>query len=228
MSDHKLSVEYSPARTTGPGSDVRALEHAVLNRWYGDTPELLEETYGPYEDQTVFFGVRSGDGGLAGFARLILPGRGNLKTIDDLAHDPWRVDGAASAREAGIDLARAWDIATIGVDRRVLDSPAVAMTLYRAIWQALLANDGTWVIGILDQNVRALLDSAGIVFRTLPGTWPASYMGSPACAPIWLNVRLLADEQRQNAPEAYRMIGLGEGLDEVVLPDTAVFRAIQS
>ena len=204
----------------GPDEDAaRQCELEVLGHWYGDTPDLLEKAYGPYEDDTVFLALRHERHGVVGFARLITPGALPLKTIADIGKPPWSADGERAARLADLDLARTWDIATIGVRPDVGVTGRVGgAALYRSIIHVALANGIRSVVAIIDRRVRALLASVGLVLNDLPGTTPMPYMGSEACSPVFSHIADTVELQRVAAPQFYRYISLGEGMDTVALP----------
>jgi N-acyl-L-homoserine lactone synthetase len=187
---------------------VRECELSVLNQWYGDTPELLAEAYGPYEErQTAFLWLSTEDDQVVGFARMLRPGPLPLKTIVDVRGPLWNVDGEACAEQAGVDLSRAWDVATLGVRSELL-SPELrkvaVQVLYHTVGEAAMANGAPWVIGIVDQHVWGLLSKTGLHMRPLPGTGPAEYMGSSACLPVYVHVATLFAEQERQNPQAHR------------------------
>jgi hypothetical protein len=220
-----LRLEFS---TPGDGTDwteYRRSEADVLGHWYGDSLEELEQAYGPYEDRTVFVALRRPDERVVGFCRLILPGPRGLKTISDVEKAPWSVDGRRAAAAAGMDVDRTWDIATLGVDRRLGGGGQVAAAaLYYAVINAARTNGYPWIAAIIDSRARSLLAAHGLILHALPGTAPASYMGSPACAPVYAHLPEMLDHQRRVAPEAYRLIALGVGLDGIVTPAPDSFR----
>lgn len=221
-----LRLEYSPAGLGAPDwDDYRRCEADVLGYWYGDTPVQLRHAYGPYEERTIFFAVRRPDGRVAGFCRVITPGPLGLKTIADIGEEPWSIDGARSATAAGLDLSRTLDIATLGVDQRLGGVGHIASAaLYYALINTARINAYPWIVAIIDHRVRSLLASMGLILHALPGTAPAEYMGSSACAPVYAHLATMLDHQRQVAPDAYRLIALGVGLDGVAVPPPEGFR----
>ena len=228
MASAMLKLEFSWAGDDTDWSGYRRCEVEVLGSWYGDTPEDLVEAYGGYEDRTIFFGLRRPDGRVVGFCRVIAPGAGELKTISDITAPPWSVDGVRAASAAGLDLAHTWDIATIGVERRLGGAGALAAAgLYYAVFNAAMANGIRWITAIVDQRVRSILAANGLVVHALPGTGPAYYMGSAACAPVYAYLPDLVAHQRRVAPDAHRLIILGVGLDGIAVPPPDTFRLPQ-
>jgi hypothetical protein len=220
-----LRLEISAAGDESDWTEVRRCEADVLGHWYGDTPEQLDEVYGPYEDHTVFVALRRPDERVVGFCRLILPGPLGLKTISDVGKPPWSVDGLRAAAAAGVDVNRTWDIATLGVDRKLAGAGQVAAAaLYYAVINAARSNGYLWIAAIIDSRARSLLAAHGLILHALPGTAPGLYMGSPACAPVYAHLPDLLDYQRRVAPDAHRLIALGVGLDGIATPPPDAFQ----
>src|SRR4051794_31376719 len=90
-------------------------ESQVFLDAYGNTPEEFDVEYGPYETSTGYMAVFQEDGEAVAAARFIAPGAAGLKTLNDVSRPPWEVDGLRSARAAGVDPTRTWDVATIAV-----------------------------------------------------------------------------------------------------------------
>ncbi|MGN6606983.1 MAG: hypothetical protein ACTHMS_08260 [Jatrophihabitans sp.] len=150
--------------------------------------------------------------------RFIAPGPAGLKTLNDAARRPWQVDGLRSARAAGIDPARTWDVATIAVRRGRGSGGLMAAALYHGLFRATQANDAPWIVMMMDERARRLLHAAGVGTRALPGTRPGDYLGSPNTTPLWGHLPTLAEAQRRDNVEQYRLLNLGVGLDGVTLP----------
>ncbi len=142
-----------------------------------------------------------------------------MKTLNDAGRPPWRIDGVRAARAVGIDPALAWDVATIGVGPKLRGSGLLAaIAMYHGIVAATRANRLRWVVMLMDERARRLLTSLTCETFVLPGTWPGDYLGSPACTPLWADVNTMMDVQRVRNPEAYRLVGLGLGLDGISVP----------
>src|SRR5690606_31667501 len=75
-----------------------------------------------------------------------------------------------------------------------------------------------------DERARRILRSVALVMHALPGTTPQDYLGSAASTPMYVHAAQLMDNQRRTSPEAYRLLTLGVGLDDVVVPPLAAFR----
>lgn len=204
---------------------ARDCEAEVFLRWYGNTREQLAQEYGAYEDSSAFLCVADEHGEVLAAARLLAPGgRAGLKTLTDVARAPWHVDGARAARAAGAELDTTWDVATLGVRRQVRDAARLSLALYHGVVNVCQANGMSGFVAVLDDRVRRLLDSVGIVTRTLPGTSTAPYLGSPRSTPVYVLRSFLFDQQRRDFPDAYRLVTLGQGLDGIAVPGLEQFR----
>ena len=219
----------SPFRLTfdvrGPLLEAaRGCEAEVFLSWYGNTADQLEREYGGYAESSVFITLSDDDGDVAGAIRLIVPGVAGLKTLHDMADPPWHLDGPRSARAAGLDLDSTWDVATLGV-RDGMGSKGVmaAAALYHGLILATRVNEVTALVSIMDERVRSLLRSVGVITHPLPGAVTAPYLGSQASTPVYGKMTHALDTWRRIAPEAFRLIAQGNGLEGVRVPDPATF-----
>ncbi len=204
---------------------ARDCEADIFSQWFGNTHEQLAQEYEPYEANSVFLALADERDAVVACARILTSCRGPLKTIDDVQQPPWAVDAPRSAAAAGVDLARTWDIATMGVRPGLqADGVRMAFALYHGIITAVRVNNAAAIVAIVDERVRHLLASVGIVMQTLPGTEPAPYLGSPASAPVFARVSSSVVRQRRDFPDAYRLITLGVGLEDVRVPPRDHFR----
>jgi N-acyl-L-homoserine lactone synthetase len=205
---------------------ARECEAEVFLRWFGNTRQQLDEEYGPYEDSSVFLVLADEGGEVLGAVRLLVPGgRAGLKTLVDVGQDPWGVDGARASAAVGIDLGSTWEIATLGVRRGSAASGLrLSLALYHGLITVARANRMTSFVAILDERVRRLLGSVGILTRPLPGTAAAPYLGSASSTPIYAHCTPLLENQRRQFPDSYRLVTLGIGLDGVAVPSLDAFR----
>lgn len=202
---------------------AKRCEADVFLETYGNTPEEFEVEYGPYESATGFMTVLREDGEAVAAARFITPGPAGLKTLNDVSREPWQVDGLRSARAAGVDVSRTWDIATIAVRRGAGRGGLCAAALYHGIVASAFANGVEWIVMIMDSHARTLLTSLGMQTRGLPGTAAGEYLGSVNSTPLWTNLHRMFEHQRQESPDAYRLIFQGIGLDGIALPTDWTF-----
>ncbi|MET0928706.1 MAG: hypothetical protein ABWX74_04280 [Aeromicrobium sp.] len=202
---------------------ARRCEAQVFFDAYGNTPEEFEVEYGPYESSTGFMTVLE-DGEAVATARFIAPGPAGLKTLNDVSRPPWEVDGVRSARSAGVDPARTWDIATIAVRRGSGRGGLCASALYHGLIRGAAANGIDYVVMIMDSRARQLLTSLGMQTQLLPGTKTGAYLGSASSTPLWANIGRGLEQQRQDSPEAHRLVTQGIGLDGIAMPTDWTWR----
>jgi hypothetical protein len=193
-------------------------EADVFLERYGNTAEEFASEYGPYLASTGFMTVLDERGEAVATARFIAPGPAGLKTLNDLARPPWEVDGLRSARAAGVDPSRTWDIATVAVRPGAGREGLCAAALYHGIVTAAFANDVEFVVMIMDSHPRRLLTELGMPTQVLPGTMTGEYLGSESSTPLWANLHRMFERQRHEVPDAYRLIFQGIGLDGIALP----------
>lgn len=216
MTDSLLRLVLNPV-----GEELAAAQRCeadVFLTTFGNTEAQFEIEYGPYEANTTFLAVLEENGEAAAAARIITPGDAGLKTLNDVARPPWGVDGLRSARAAGVDPARTWDVSTIAVRKGSGRGGLCAAALYHGIIYGAYANEIDFFVMIMDSHVRELVNALEISTHPLPGTSPGEYLGSPNSTPLWGNLRRGLEQQRQNSPDAYRLIFQGIGLDGITLP----------
>ena len=201
-----------------------ACEAEVFLTTYGNTAEEFDLEYGPYADHTGFMTVLDEDGEALATARFIAPGPAGLKTLNDVSRAPWHADGMRSARAAGIDPDRTWDVATIAVRRAPGRTTLCSAALYHGIVTAAQANGIDSIVMIMDERPRRLLSASGLVPNVLPGTGEGEYLGSPRSIPLWANLHRMFDQQRRTNNEAYRLIYQAIGLDGITLPTDWTWR----
>ena len=203
---------------------ARQCEEDVFLQAFGNTRSQLENEYGPYNDQSVFVSVSDDSGHVVGSCRLITPGPAGLKTLNDVAREPWGVDGLRAARAASVDPTNTWDVATLGVRKDVRGSKmAISMALYHALVIATRVNEVSSITAILDEHARRVLSMAEFIMPALPGTRTGEYLGSPASTPVYGHPAAMIDAQRRMNPDAYRLMTLGIGLDGIVIPEESAF-----
>ncbi len=213
-----------------PQGDLRAAavdcEAEVFLSWYGNTREQLADEYGPYEDSSVFLAVADANDEVLAAVRFLAPGgAAGLKTLVDIGAEPWAVDGRRAAAAVGIDFASTWEVATMGARRGVAGGGSrLAIALYHGLMTVARVNEMSTCVAILDERVRRLLNSVGIIMNALPGTRPATYLGSEASLPVFTHYPTMRDNQRRQFPDAYRLVTLGAGLDGVSVPPSEHFR----
>ncbi len=213
-----------------PQGDLReaavSCEAEVFLSWYGNTREQLADEYGPYEDSSVFLAVADETDDVLAAVRFLAPGgAAGLKTLVDIAGEPWCVDGRRAAAAVGMDLTSTWEVATMGARRGTAGGGTrLALALYHGLMTVARVNEMSTCVAILDERVRRLLNSVGIIMNALPGTRAAPYLGSTASLPVHTHYPTMRDNQRRQFPDAYRLVTLGTGLDGVSVPPPEHFR----
>jgi hypothetical protein len=199
---------------------ARACEAEVFLAWYGNTAEQLADEYDGYS--SVFIALADDGGDVVGTCRLIVPGDAGLKTLHDVGGPPWNLDGPRAARAAGLELGSTWDVATLGV-RDGSGGVMAAAALYHGLILATRVNEVSSLVSILDERVRSLLRSVGVVTHPLPGATTGPYLGSKASTPVYGKMAQALDTWRRIAPDAFKLIAQGNGLHGVSTPDPAAF-----
>ncbi|HEY5184074.1 MAG TPA: hypothetical protein VIM19_04015 [Actinomycetes bacterium] len=200
-------------------------EAAVFLQWYGNTRAQLDDEYGPYADHSTFLALADDDGQVIAACRLITPGPLGLKTLADIGADPWNVDGERAAAAAGLQPATTWDIATVGVRTGLgAEGMLASVALYHGLVKVQRVNRVRHAVSIMDDKVKGLMDALGVYMHPIPGTRSAPYLGSPASTPVYGDCAKMVDGQRRANPDAYRLVGLGIGLDGIEVPGDDAFR----
>jgi len=203
---------------------ARDCEAEVFLRWFGNTRAQLDEEYSEYDHASVFIALAHDDGEVVGICRLITPSPSGLKTLNDVAREPWLVDGERAARAARIDQRTSWDVATLGVRPGLGGAKLLAgASLYHGLIVGTRMNRISTIVMMLDEQVRSLLTSLGLLTHALPGTMTAPYLGSPSTTPVYGHCAQMLDGQRQQNPDAYRLVAQGVGLDGITPIDPASF-----
>lgn len=197
---------------------ARVCEADVFDHRYGDGRDVMDDWFASHEDTSVFVSLVDEDGYAVAAARCILPGPTGLKVDQSLVED-WGLDPDALLDAVGLDRASTWEIASISVRPRP-DGVGLVWTaaLLHGLTQLTVANGATAVVAVLDEGARALLGRLGVDVEAFPGCRPQPYCGSPASTPVYTVLQHMRAQQRSTAPEGYRLVTLGAGLDGVDVP----------
>ncbi|MGY1828534.1 hypothetical protein [Blastococcus sp. SYSU DS0541] len=195
----RLLVAQSPAEREA----ARQVEAAVFLQAFGNTPELLDEEYGPYEARSRFVAVVDDVSGVAlGTARLIVADAGSpVKTLLDVADDPWHLPVADSLGTVGLAPEEVWDVGSLVVDPRYRTGAAgaeLSVALCHGLWRYARNCGAPGLVTIVDDRVRRLLRAMGVPWQPMPGAASQPYLGSPASTPCVL-VAEAAEEQMARA-----------------------------
>ena len=196
----RLLVAHTPAERDA----ARRVEAQVFLQAFGNTLEVMDEEYGPYEGRSRFVAVvDDADGSALGTARLIIPEDGSLKTLVDMAGDPWHLspDDVLTAR--GLAGREVWDVATLAVDPRFRAGSAgaeVSLALCHGIWRYSRNCGVDGLVTILDDGVLQLVQAMGLPWFPMAGATSHPYLGSPASTPCDFVVATAGDHVREVQP----------------------------
>lgn len=198
----RLLVAHSPAEREA----AREVEAQVFLQAFGNTPDVMEQEYGPYRDRSRFVTViDDSDGSALGAARLILPDdTGSVKTLTDVAGDPWHLSVPDSLRAAGLSDRPVWDVASLAVDRRYRSGAAgaeVTLALCHGLYEYSRISGAQGLVTILDDRVLRLLRAMGLPWTAMAGATSQDYLGSPASTPCICLIDALAEGARARRPD---------------------------
>lgn len=210
-----------------PASDpaaqlARRVERDVFSEYFGNTTDVLEAEYGPYEEASLFFCVLDHRRRIpVGVMRVILPSPRGFKTL----HDIERIWGQPLHRildegRVPLDTARLWDVATIAVAadyRRAATHGLISLALYQALCTLVTKHEIGWIVAVFDLIALDLCQGQlGRPLAGFPGLEPRGYLDSPASVPVYGDV---ADYKVRLAfadPALYELLMTGHGLEAAV------------
>jgi hypothetical protein len=230
-----VSLRLLVAESRTETEAARALETRVFLDAFGNTPDVMEREYGHYADRSRFVVViDDSDGGALGMARLIVPDlAGELKTLTDVAGEPWQLSVPESLRAAGLAGRPVWDVATLAVDRRGRSGTSgseVTLALCHGLYRYSRANGVEAWVTVLDDRVLRLLRVMGVPWTAMPGAGSEYYLGSPASTPCVCSLDAIAPTMRARRPDVAPAMLDGElrsiAVDPAdLLPDRGAVRA---
>jgi len=209
-----------------PASDLaRRVERDVFLEFFGNTDEMLDLEYGPYESASLFLCVVDHQRRTpAGMIRVIRPSPAGFKTLHDL-DAIWGVATNDLVRPApagglGLDPSSLWDIATLAVAqeyRSAATSGLVSMALYQAVNMLGHAQGIRWAVAVMDVVVLDLVNSAWQrPFAGIPGADPRRYLDSPASRPVYCDVVDYRMRLGFLDPPTHAILFEGRGLESMV------------
>jgi ribosomal protein S18 acetylase RimI-like enzyme len=242
--DRRFSLFVAGAE--GPLADkCRQLESMVFGQEFKNTPEQMDQEYGPYERHSRFLGVIDHHTKeLAGCVRVMAgDGPEDFKTIND---DIDRVTAALNTQERavsetvddsrigrfhqGFDSAKTWEIGTLAVAPnyrgRGFDTPGmiglaglrISTMLYHSLYvHSHQQGIDHWLM-MIDKKARSQLLKYGVPVTPLCGLGPREYLGSGETYPQYVHVPDVA-ETIKDKQRAFMWI-LCKGLGVTALCDT--------
>ncbi len=198
----RLLIAHTPAERDA----ARRVEERVFLQAFGNTPEVMEQEYGPYESRSRFVAVvDDADGTALGAARFVLPDEaGEVKTLTDVAGEPWRLDTADALAAVGLTGRPVWDVATLAADPRFRTGSAgaeLSLALCYGIGRFALNCGVPGLVAVLDDRVLRLLQFMGLPWQPMAGATSRFYLGSPASTPCVFLVDDGTDSVRARRPD---------------------------
>ena len=200
------SLRLLVADTAAEVAAAQAVEAQVFDEAFGNTPEVMAQEYGHYADRSRYVVVLDdSDGSALGMARLIHPDAdGEMKTLTDVAGDPWHLAVPDSLRAAGLAGRTVWDVATLAVARRHRSGAGrseVTLALCHGLYTYSRAGGVDGWVTVLDDRVLRLLRMMGVPWTAMPGADSRYYLGSPASTPCVCLIDAIAPNMRARRPD---------------------------
>ena len=172
---------------------ARYVERTVFQKWFGNSPELLDSEYKPYAPSTVFLCIIDHQRRLpAGMARMTLPAANGFKTLNDI-EAIWKRPLAETLEATGLDwdFGRVWDVLTIAVMdeyRGKATEGLLTLSILQFGTQGPRLCGGRWSVTVMDLNVlRLVQEMVGTPYQRFPGVETISYLDSPASVPVYVD-----------------------------------------
>jgi hypothetical protein len=182
---------------------ARHVEAGVFLEAFGLTPDVMEREYGAYHHRSRFVTVIDDwDGSAVGAARLILPdSTGEVKTLTDVAGEPWHLSVADSLRLAGLSGRPVWDVASLAVaptHRSGAAGHEVSLALVHGMYRYSRNCGVEGLVTVLDDRVLRLLLDMGVPWTPMADA--KYYLGSVSTPCVCL-VGCAADHVRAHRPD---------------------------
>jgi hypothetical protein len=208
-----------------PGAALaRYVESAVFLEVFGNSAEMLEKEYEPYEAASIFVCVIDHRRRCpAGMMRVMLPSSAGFKTFNDVA-PVWGVGADEMVALTGIPLdARAtWDIASLAVApdyRGKAATGLVTLGLLQGLTTMAWNLGIDWFVAIFDVVVlRMIRWKLHMTFSCFTGVTAASYLGSPASVPAWCRLTEAKRRFTDVDPGLHDLLFEGVGLEAALRP----------
>ena len=201
-----MALRLVVADTEAERDAARAVEARVFLQAFGNTPEVIEREYGPYDDRSRFVTVLDdADGSALGVARLIVADEAApVKTLIDVAGEPWRLQVPDVLTAAGVAGGPVWDVASLAVDRRFRSGAAggeLMLALCHGIYRYSLFSGVEGLVTVLDDRVLRLVRMLGGPWVPMAGAVSREYLGSPASTPCICRVDSVPVSMRSRRPD---------------------------
>lgn len=205
---------------------ARHVERVVFDEFFGNSPELLAEEYGPYEASTLFFAVLDHHRRLpAGALRMMGPSPAGFKTLLDI-ETVWGqpLDDVLARSGITLDRERTWDGATLAVApdyRGAATDQLISLALLQAVFMAAQTLGFRLLLGVADLIVLDLIQQRlSSPFQRFAGLEPQYYLGSPVSVPVYIDVPAYRARLSNIDPAMHGILFAGKGLEaRVAAPD---------
>lgn len=221
-----------------PYADIaRTIECKVFDDFFGNSPDVMTEQYGPYESQSSFLLVVDRRAQRpAGAMRIITtsPHRG-LKTLEDIGQAPLYMPTSTVVEHHRIsDLNRCWDVGSVAVLKDYRGQQydhLISTTLYGRLHMQAVASGIEHFTAILDSHAFSqIVNVFGVPFVPIVDTRPFPYLGSesnlaaycyvPSIPPMMSAHLEMLDVTLARSVRPYvRRLAYGEGIPEVISVD---------
>jgi hypothetical protein len=210
-------------RPEDPESELaRYVEQVVFGEWFGNSRELLDTEYRPYDESTVFLSILDHRRRMpAGMARMTLPSPQGFKTLNDI-DAVWGRSLPDVLAETGLDwdLSRVWDVLTIAVMseyRGKATEGLLTLSILQFGSQGLLRTGGRFSITVLDLVVLDLVQAMiGEPYQRFPGIEPIRYLDSPASIPVFADFDEWMPRLAAKDPELHDLLFVNPGIAPVL------------
>ena len=210
-------------RADDPASELaRSVEREVFYEFFGNTPDMLQAEYEPYESASLFLLVvdhlRRKP---AAVMRMLLPSPAGFKSLHDIErHWGQPVDEVLANTELEFDYDSLWDVATLAVGRDYRGEATqglVTLGLYQGMDMLSTLVDLKHGIAILDlivyDNVQKSFHRP---FRPFTGLEPRRYLDSPSSLPIWCDIREYRARLAMLDADLYEVLYAGKGFEAMI------------
>lgn len=184
---HDLSKEFLETRELKPDSQFgcyaidgsnkysnlgRYVESTVFLDAFGNTPNLMANEYGPYENSSEFFVVMDHESEMpVGVLRTIRNSEAGLKSLNDLKETPLQLDAGEICDKYDIDPNRCIDVGTLAIIpefRTRVGNILPSLLLYRTLYLRYLNNPAfDHVVTIIDKKAEKNLYRLGFPFKPI-------------------------------------------------------------
>lgn len=167
----------------------RFVESTVFLQTFGNTPQMMETEYGPYEAASDIFVVVDLELALPiGALRVIKNSSGGLKTLNDLERTPLGLNQAEVCNQLDIDPERCVDVGTLAVlpEFRARGGNVLpSLLLYRSLYAKYLSDPNyDNVVTMIDRRAERNLYRLSFPFRPIDERY-FSYLDSPASRALY-------------------------------------------